>query len=145
MRGFPLAHPLGPGGHHHPAHCHPAFVPPDVPNATHVEHYVSRCIAIAIGAMVDSAIIMVENAHKALEHWSEDCQSQDPAIRSHALTLSRSDIIIAAAKTVGRPLFFALLVITVSFILLPRMKTQHGTDHAYASQRHDVWLALFSC
>src|SRR3989454_304173 len=83
-------------------------------------------IAIAIGAMVDSAIIMVENAHKALEHWSEDCQSQDPAIRSHALTLSRSDIIIDAAKNVGRPLFFALLVITVSFIPVFSLEAQEG-------------------
>src|SRR5438876_5844492 len=83
-------------------------------------------IAIAIGAMVDSAIIMVENAHKALEHWSEDCQSQDRAIRSHALTLSRSDIIIDAAKSVGRPLFFALLVITVSFIPVFSLTAQEG-------------------
>src|SRR5213595_1816259 len=52
-------------------------------------------IAIAIGAMVDSAIIMVENAHKALERWSEERQSADPSIRSHALTLTRADVIIA--------------------------------------------------
>src|SRR3954447_23455778 len=73
-------------------------------------------IAIAIGAMVDSAIIMVENAHKALERWTEERESGDPAIRSRAHALTRSDVIIAAAKSVGRPLFFALLVITVSFI-----------------------------
>jgi len=83
-------------------------------------------IAIAIGAMVDSAIIMVENAHKALERWSEDRQSDDPAIRSHALTLSRSDVIIDAAKSVGRPLFFALLVITVSFIPVFSLEAQEG-------------------
>src|SRR5256884_2562679 len=83
-------------------------------------------IAIAIGAMVDAAIIMVENAHKALERWSEECQSDDPAIRSYALTRSRSDIIIAAAKSVGRPLFFALLVITVSFIPVFSLEAQEG-------------------
>src|SRR5207249_5567519 len=83
-------------------------------------------IAIAIGAMVDSAIIMVENAHKALERWSDERQSDDPAIRSHALTLSRSDVIIAAAKSVGRPLFFALLVITVSFIPVFSLEAQEG-------------------
>src|SRR5205814_3568197 len=83
-------------------------------------------IAIAIGAMVDSAIIMVENAHKALEHWSEECQSDDPAIRSHALTLSRFDVIMGAAKSVGRPLFFALLVITVSFIPVFSLEAQEG-------------------
>src|SRR5437660_208762 len=58
-------------------------------------------IAIAIGAMIDAAIIMVENAHKALERWSEERESENPAIRSHALTLSRSDVIIEAAKSVG--------------------------------------------
>ena len=83
-------------------------------------------IAIAIGAMVDSAIIMVENAHKALERWSEERQSDDPEIRSHALTLSRSDVIIDAAKSVGRPLFFALLVITVSFIPVFSLEAQEG-------------------
>src|SRR5712671_783752 len=83
-------------------------------------------IAIAIGAMVDSAIIMVENAHKSLERWNEERQSDDPAIRSHALTLSRSDIIIDAAKNVGRPLFFALLVITVSFIPVFSLTAQEG-------------------
>src|SRR5213592_3085236 len=83
-------------------------------------------IAIAIGAMVDSAIIMVENAHKSLERWSEERQSDDPAVRSHAVTLSRSDVIIAAAKSVGRPLFFALLVMTVSFIPVFSLEAQEG-------------------
>jgi len=83
-------------------------------------------IAIAIGAMVDSAIIMVENAHKSLERWSEERESDDPAVRSHALTLSRSHMIIAAAKSVGRPLFFALLVITVSFIPVFSLEAQEG-------------------
>src|SRR6266550_1165864 len=83
-------------------------------------------IAIAIGAMVDSAIIMIENAHKSLERWSEERQSDDPAVRSHAVTLSRSDVIIAAAKSVGRPLFFALLVITVSFIPVFSLEAQEG-------------------
>src|SRR2546430_12045269 len=83
-------------------------------------------IAIAIGAMVDSAIIMVENAHKALERWSEEGESNDPAIRSRARVLSRSDVIIDAAKSVGRPLFFALLVITVSFIPVFSLTAQEG-------------------
>lgn len=61
-------------------------------------------IAIAIGAMVDAAIIMIENANKFLEH-------------EHDLTASkREEIIIRAAKLVGRPLFFSLLVIAVSFL-----------------------------
>src|SRR5438067_8331976 len=58
-------------------------------------------IAIAIGAMVDSAIIMIENAHKALEHFREE-HGREPN------NVERVSIIIAAAKGVGRALFFAL-------------------------------------
>jgi Cu(I)/Ag(I) efflux system membrane protein CusA/SilA len=66
-------------------------------------------IAIAIGAMVDAAIIMVENAHKHLERFREE-NGREPTGEE------RSAVIVAAAKSVGRPLFFSLLVITVSFI-----------------------------
>jgi Cu(I)/Ag(I) efflux system membrane protein CusA/SilA len=76
-------------------------------------------IAIAIGAMVDAAIIMVENAHKALEHFRDEHQ-REPNNRE------RVDSIIAAAKTVGRPLFFSLLVITVSFIPVFSLTAQEG-------------------
>src|SRR5947209_5519164 len=76
-------------------------------------------IAIAIGAMVDSAIIMVENAHKFLEHFREE-KGRDPTNRE------RAEVIIAAAKSVGRPLFFALLVITVSFIPVFSLTAQEG-------------------
>ena len=68
-------------------------------------------IAIAIGAMVDDAIVMVENAHKRLE--------QSP----HA---DRIETIIAAAKEVGRPLFFSLLVIAVSFLPIFALEAQEG-------------------
>ena len=76
-------------------------------------------IAIAIGAMVDSAIIMVENAHKSLEHFREK-HGREPS------NTERIDVIIAAAKSVGRPLFFALLVITVSFIPVFSLEAQEG-------------------
>jgi Cu(I)/Ag(I) efflux system membrane protein CusA/SilA len=76
-------------------------------------------IAIAIGAMVDSAIIMAENAHKFLEHFREE-KGRDPN------NLERIEVIIAAAKSVGRPLFFALLVITVSFIPVFSLEAQEG-------------------
>src|SRR5690348_14083720 len=76
-------------------------------------------IAIAIGAMVDSAIIMVENAHKFLEHFREE-HGRDPS------NTERTEVIIAAAKSVGRPLFFALLVITVSFIPVFSLEAQEG-------------------
>ncbi|MCL5276232.1 MAG: CusA/CzcA family heavy metal efflux RND transporter [Deltaproteobacteria bacterium] len=61
-------------------------------------------IAIAIGAMVDASIVMIENANKFLE-------------QEHNLTNKRrEEIIIQAAKLVGRPLFFSLLVIAVAFL-----------------------------
>ncbi|MDC8446923.1 MAG: CusA/CzcA family heavy metal efflux RND transporter [Nitrospira sp.] len=68
-------------------------------------------IAIAIGAMVDAAIVMVENAHKRLE--------QSPSGK-------RTEIIIAAAKEVGRPLFFSLLVIAASFLPIFALEAQEG-------------------
>ncbi|UVT18257.1 MAG: efflux RND transporter permease subunit (plasmid) [Nitrospira sp.] len=68
-------------------------------------------IAIAIGAMVDAAIVMVENAHKRLE--------QGP-------NADRIETIIAAAKEVGRPLFFSLLVIAVSFLPIFALEAQEG-------------------
>jgi len=68
-------------------------------------------IAIAIGAMVDAAIVMVENAHKRLEQ---------------APQADRIETIIAAAKEVGRPLFFSLLVIAVSFLPIFALEAQEG-------------------
>ncbi|HEY3863059.1 MAG TPA: CusA/CzcA family heavy metal efflux RND transporter [Verrucomicrobiae bacterium] len=76
-------------------------------------------IAIAIGAMVDSAIIMVENAHKFLERFRDE-RGREPA------NAERIEVIIAAARSVGRPLFFALLVITVSFVPVFSLVAQEG-------------------
>ena len=76
-------------------------------------------IAIAIGAMVDAAIIMVENAHKSLQHFHEK-HGRDARNRE------RFDVIVGAAQTVGRPLFFSLLVITVSFIPVFSLQAQEG-------------------
>ncbi len=72
-------------------------------------------IAIAIGAMVDASIIMVENAHKKLEEWEE---AGRPG--------RRSDVIIEAAKEVGPSLFFSLLVITVGFLPVFTLQGQAG-------------------
>ncbi|HEX5243771.1 MAG TPA: efflux RND transporter permease subunit, partial [Tepidisphaeraceae bacterium] len=66
-------------------------------------------IAIAIGVVVDSAIVMVENAHKHLAH-------EEDRIRTGGETRPRLEIIIDAAKEVGPSLFFSLLIITVSFL-----------------------------
>jgi Cu(I)/Ag(I) efflux system membrane protein CusA/SilA len=62
-------------------------------------------LAVAIGAMVDAAIIVVENAHKRLEAWEHEGRPG-----------ARSDVILAAMQEVGPSIFFALLVITVSFL-----------------------------
>jgi Cu(I)/Ag(I) efflux system membrane protein CusA/SilA len=69
-------------------------------------------IAIAIGAMVDAAIVMVENAHKRLEHAPAGAD--------------RRDVIIQAAKEVGKPLFYSLLIITVSFLPVFTLEAQEG-------------------
>jgi copper/silver efflux system protein len=69
-------------------------------------------IAIAIGAMVDAAIVMIENAHKRLE--------RAPPERS------RVPIIVNAASEVGPALFFSLLVITVSFVPIFALEAQEG-------------------
>ncbi|MGB6390080.1 MAG: CusA/CzcA family heavy metal efflux RND transporter [Methyloceanibacter sp.] len=69
-------------------------------------------IAIAIGAMVDAAIVMIENAHKHLER---------------ALSgKSRTEILIEAAVEVGPALFFSLLIITVSFLPIFALEGQEG-------------------
>ena len=69
-------------------------------------------IAIAIGAMVDAAIVMIENAHKHLERAAPGA--------------SRVQIMIDAAKEVGPALFFSLLIITVSFLPVFALEAQEG-------------------
>src|SRR3954466_2624408 len=69
-------------------------------------------IAIAIGAMVDAAIVMIENAHKHLER-------AEPG-------KSRVDVLIEAASEVGPALFFSLLIITVSFMPIFTLESQEG-------------------
>ena len=69
-------------------------------------------IAIAIGAMVDAAIVMIENAHKHLERAPPDKR--------------RVEILIDAATEVGPALFFSLLIITVSFLPIFTLEAQEG-------------------
>ena len=96
-------------------------------------------IAIAIGAMVDASIIMVENAHKKLEEWEEARRTLDERhgtrekpdtsddMRLAELAgKSRTDVIIEAAKEVGPSLFFSLLVITVGFLPVFTLQAQAG-------------------
>ena len=72
-------------------------------------------IAIAIGAMVDAAIVVVEQTHKKLEHWEADGRKGD-----------FKDVVISAVKEVGGPSFFALLVIAVSFVPVFALESQEG-------------------
>lgn len=71
-------------------------------------------IAIAIGAMVDACIVMIENVHKKLLH-EENLTPQ-----------KRIEVIIASSKQVGRPIFFALILIVVSFLPIFALSGQEG-------------------
>jgi Cu(I)/Ag(I) efflux system membrane protein CusA/SilA len=90
-------------------------------------------IAIAIGAMVDGAIVMIENFHKHLE-------------RSDG-TKSRWDIVAESARQVGPPLFFSLLIITFSFLPVFALEQQEGRlfqPLAFTKTFAMAWAALLS-
>ncbi|MFT5603555.1 MAG: Cu(I)/Ag(I) efflux system membrane protein CusA/SilA [Paracoccaceae bacterium] len=67
-------------------------------------------IAVAIGAMVDAAIVIIDNIHKALQRWSDD--KAPPELKA----LSHTEVVIGAMQQVGPSIFFSLLIITVSFM-----------------------------
>jgi Cu(I)/Ag(I) efflux system membrane protein CusA/SilA len=75
-------------------------------------------IAIAIGAMVDAAIVMIENAHKHLERL--DRMKPDHTVKD------RAEAMLDACKEVGPALFFSLLIITVSFLPVFTLESQEG-------------------
>ncbi len=72
-------------------------------------------IAIAVGAMVDAAIVVVEQTHKKLESWERTGRKED-----------YHRVVIDAVKEVGGPSFFALLVIAVSFLPVLTLEAQEG-------------------
>ncbi|MBP6709203.1 MAG: efflux RND transporter permease subunit, partial [Candidatus Accumulibacter sp.] len=72
-------------------------------------------IAIAIGAMIDAAIVMIENAHKHLERLPAEHSSSD-----------RAEAMLSACTEVGPALFFSLLIITVSFLPVFSLEGQEG-------------------
>jgi Cu(I)/Ag(I) efflux system membrane protein CusA/SilA len=82
-------------------------------------------IAIAIGVMVDSSIIMVENSHKHLDREEERLHALH-AVGKPGTPRPRADIIAEAAREVGPSLFFALLIITVSFLPIFVLGEQSG-------------------
>ena len=77
-------------------------------------------IAIAVGAMVDAAIVMIENAHKHIEAWEEAHPGADLA------GAERWQVITEAAVEVGPALFMSLLIITLSFIPIFTLEGQEG-------------------
>ena len=75
-------------------------------------------IALAIGAMVDAAIVMIENAHKKLEHAEQEHGGMTETLRKKTL--------VDAAVEVGPALFFSLLIITLSFLPVFTLEAQEG-------------------
>ena len=93
-------------------------------------------IAIAIGAMVDASIVMVENAHRKLADLEKDVTLEQ-----------RNQALILAAKEVGPGLFFSLLIITVSFLPVFALTGQSEklfTPLAYTKTYAMAWAALLS-
>lgn len=77
-------------------------------------------IAIAVGAMVDAAVVMIENAHKHLEHWERDHPGEE------LKGAERWRVITDAAAEVGPALFLSLLIITFSFLPIFTLEGQEG-------------------
>ena len=77
-------------------------------------------IAIAIGAMVDAAIVMIENAHKKIESWKEAHPGERLEGQAHW------EVVTDAAVEVGPALFFCLLIITISFVPIFTLQAQEG-------------------
>jgi Cu(I)/Ag(I) efflux system membrane protein CusA/SilA len=93
-------------------------------------------IAISIGVITDEAVVMVENVHKKLEH-------APPGLNRR----QRQEIIIMACKQLGKPLFFALLVITVSFMPVFTLEAQEGRlfkPLAFTKTFTMAWAAFLS-
>ena len=77
-------------------------------------------IAIAVGAMVDAAVVMIENAHKHIERWNHEHPQQTLRGDAHWRVVGES------AAEVGPALFFSLLIITLSFIPVFTLEAQEG-------------------
>jgi Cu(I)/Ag(I) efflux system membrane protein CusA/SilA len=83
-------------------------------------------IAIAIGAMVDAAVVMIENAHKHLEAWRLAHEERDERAVIEPSANERWGLIAAAVSEVGPALFVSLLVITLSFVPVFALQAQEG-------------------
>ena len=83
-------------------------------------------IAIAVGAMIDAAIVMIENMHKHLERASDAPAGSRYFSTSHLTSAERWKIVVESSKEVGPALFFSLLIITVSFLPVFTLEGQEG-------------------
>ncbi len=93
-------------------------------------------IAISIGALCDEAVVMVENVHKRLEHAPPGLDRAQ-----------RQELVIAACQQLGKPLFFALLIITVSFLPVFTLEAQEGRlfkPLAFTKTFTMAWAAFLS-
>ncbi len=77
-------------------------------------------IAIAVGAMVDAAIVMIENAHRRLEQWRDAHDGEMPKGAEHWRVITQASV------EVGPALFFSLLIITLSFLPVFTLQAQEG-------------------
>ncbi|MBA4804225.1 MAG: efflux RND transporter permease subunit [Brevundimonas sp.] len=77
-------------------------------------------IAIAVGAMVDAAVVMIENAHKHIERWEHDHPGE------RLLGEARWRVVTEAAAEVGPALFLSLVIITLSFVPVFSLQAQEG-------------------
>ncbi len=87
-------------------------------------------IAIAIGAMVDATIVMIENAHKAIHRLEKEGGTITPEERFKA--------VVSASKQVGRPIFFALALVVVSFLPIFALSGQEGLLFGPSSDRWPI-------
>jgi len=77
-------------------------------------------IAIAIGAMVDAAVVMIENVHKHIERWNEQHPGRERTAAEHWALVGEASV------QVGPALFFSLLIITLSFVPIFTLQAQEG-------------------
>jgi Cu(I)/Ag(I) efflux system membrane protein CusA/SilA len=77
-------------------------------------------IAIAIGAMVDAAVVMIENVHKHIERWNERHPGRERTAAEHWALVGEASV------QVGPALFFSLLIITLSFVPIFTLQAQEG-------------------
>src|SRR3546814_11281049 len=96
-------------------------------------------IAIAVGAMVDAAIVMIENAHKRIERWTQEHPDESLAGGT------RWRVITEAAIEVGPSLFLSLLIIALSFMPVFTLQGQEGNMFAKSEESRVGKACVCTC